>query len=95
MIYFVKFTFNPRLKTLNQVRKLSYNLLPLKKEGSKLNLKFVEQKCVLCGVKLSEFEYNEKSSCCIGCYRDEYPATEVLLEKKPTRLRNKKLFANK
>ncbi|WP_134699427.1 hypothetical protein [Ammoniphilus sp. YIM 78166] len=57
-----------------------------------MNLALVDKKCIHCGLKLSRFEFEEKSSLCIDCYHEEYTAKVTPLASQPTRLRNKRWF---
>lgn len=57
-----------------------------------MKLTLVEQTCKQCGTKLTYFEFTEKSNYCMGCYKEENRMERYPFQKKPSRLRNKRLF---
>jgi NMD protein affecting ribosome stability and mRNA decay len=39
-----------------------------------MEITLIDRKCQNCGIKLTEFEINEKSSLCMECFEEKYPS---------------------
>ncbi len=41
-----------------------------------MNIELLEKKCISCGVKLTEYELEEKQGHCMECYQDSVVKTK-------------------
>jgi hypothetical protein len=58
-----------------------------------MSLNFLDRHCRKCKITLTEFEFTEKNSLCMDCYHEEKNEDKIQPDKKPIRLKNKRLFA--